>query len=132
MAVSLIRTWVESARGEPGRPAVLEVQEGRWFTRGEILEAAIRAARWLDRVAPSDATVLLHGPGGAAYWAGLTAVLGSGRRLLPVGPDATDADRASLVESHRVAAILETDSKDPNELENEIMKLAAGVSEKRP
>ena len=111
MAVALIRTWVASARGEPDRPAVLEVEQNRWFTRGEILDAAMRAAQWLDRSVPEEATVLLHGPGGAGYWAGLVAVLGSGRRLLPLGMDATEADRHSLVESHGVAAILETDSK---------------------
>ena len=65
MAVSLIRTWVASAQGEPDRPAVLEVEENRWFTRGEILGAAMRAAQWLDRSVPEAATVLLHGPGGA-------------------------------------------------------------------
>ena len=109
MAVALIEAFRLSARREPGRPSVIEVEAGRSRSRGEILNAALRLAEWLDREVPGHATVLLHGPGGAGYWAGLIAVLGSGRRLLPVGPDVTDADRASLVNSHRVAAVVETD-----------------------
>ena len=40
--------------------------------------------------------------------------------------------RIGVLREGRLVGILETDSKDPNELENEIMKLAAGVSENRP
>ena len=108
MAVALIQAFIAGACREPERQAVFEIESGHWRTRGEILGAAVHAARWIEREVPQEATVLLHGPGGAGYWAGLVAVLGSGRRLLPIGRDATDADRQALVESHRVAAILET------------------------
>ena len=111
MAVSLIQAFLAAARREPERVAIHEMDVDRSRTRGEILGAAVRVARWLDRMVPEGATVLLHGPGGAGYWAGLIAVLGTGRRLLPVGTEATDADRHSLVASHRITAIIETDSK---------------------
>lgn len=110
MAVALIEAFIEAWGRDPGRPIVLEVERGTWRTRHEILQAAIHAARRLDEVVPESGTVLLHGPGGAGYWAGLIAVLGTGRRLLPVGREATEADRAAIAESHPVAAILETDA----------------------
>ena len=40
--------------------------------------------------------------------------------------------RIGVLREGHLVGILETGSKDPNELENEIMKLAAGVSENRP
>ena len=111
MAVELIRGFIEATATAPDRPAVVEIDTGRTFDRGRILAAAATAARLLDRTLPAESsgTVMLHGPGGAAYWAGILAILGSGRRVLPVGPESTSEDRTRLAASHRVAAVLETD-----------------------
>lgn len=111
MAVDLIRGFIEAAVTAPDRPAVVEVDTGRTFDRGRILAAAIATARLLDDTIPpgSSETVMLHGPGGAAYWAGILAILGSGRRVLPVGSESTNEDRERLAEAHRIATVLETD-----------------------
>ncbi|MCP4835994.1 MAG: acyl--CoA ligase [Phycisphaera sp.] len=114
MAIQLIRSVIAAASRDPERAAILEVGSSRWRTRREILSAAIHAARRLDRLAEPGATVILHGPGGAGYWAGLLAVFGTGRRLLPVGPETTAADFDALLASHRVAVVLRTnDSVEP-------------------
>ena len=109
MAIQLIRSVVAAANRDPEHPAILEVGSPRWRTRREIVSAAIRAARRLDQLAEPGATVILHGPGGAGYWAGLLAVLGTGRRLLPLGIETTVTDFDALRASHRVAVVLRTD-----------------------
>ena len=108
MAVGLIRAVVDAAIADPGRPAVIEIDSRVTVSRSAILQEALRLAAALDESAPAGATVMLHGPGGAAYWAGLLAVFGTGRRLLPIGVEIVSADRTALAEAHQVAAILET------------------------
>ena len=109
MATQLIQSFVAAVDREPERPTILELGSACWRTRRAILSAAIHAAHQLDRHAEPGATVILHGPGGAGYWSGLLAVLGTGRRLLPVGLDVNATDLDALVTSHRVAVILATD-----------------------
>lgn len=110
MAVGLIETTIALAESSPEATAVCEIDTGRSFSRGAILAAAIRLADELDALVPPGSTVMLHGPGGAGYWAGLLAILGTGRRLLPVGVETVDADRAALAEAHRVEVVVETDA----------------------
>jgi acyl-coenzyme A synthetase/AMP-(fatty) acid ligase len=108
MAVGLIRAVIDAAIADPQRPAVFEVDHGIEVSRAAMLHEASRLAEMLDATTPENATVMLHGPGGAAYWAGLLAVFGTGRRLLPVGIETVAADRAALADAHRVAAVIET------------------------
>jgi len=110
MAVGLIRAVVAAATADPDRPAVVEIDHGVTVSRAAIVTEAARLAARLDETTPANATVMLHGPGGAAYWAGLLAAFGSGRRLLPVGVETVAGDRASLADAHRVAAVIETSS----------------------
>lgn len=109
MAVGLIDDFRRLAAEEPDRVAVEEVDGGRRFDRGAVLAEAERLAGVLDEIAPEGATVLLRGPGGAGFWAALLAVFGTGRRLIPLAPDAVDAEATSLVEAHGVAVVLETE-----------------------
>ena len=108
MAVGLIRAVIDAAIADPQRPAVVEVDHGIEVSRGAMLHEASRLAAMLDATTPENATVMLHGPGGAAYWAGLLAVFGTGRRLLPVGTETVATDRAALADAHRVVAVIET------------------------
>ncbi|MFM1833255.1 MAG: hypothetical protein RLZZ461_1571 [Planctomycetota bacterium] len=112
MAVGLIRAVIDAAIADPQRPAVVEIDHGTTISRAAIVREAVRLAARLDDTTDPQATVMLHGPGGAAYWAGLLAVFGTGRRLLPVGTETVAADRAALAEAHRVAAVIETSADD--------------------
>ncbi|RPG16154.1 MAG: long-chain fatty acid--CoA ligase [Phycisphaera sp. TMED9] len=109
MAAELIRDFIASVDRDPDRVAVHDLTSGRSTSRGDVLTAAGRIARRLDAAVPEDGVVMLHGPSGAGYWAGLLAILGSGRRVLPIGIETTARDRASLHDAHRVDAIIETD-----------------------
>ncbi|MDA1024797.1 MAG: AMP-binding protein [Planctomycetota bacterium] len=110
MAAELIRDFIASVDRDPDRVAVHDLTSGRKTSRGEILAAAAQAARRLDATVPEDGVVMLHGPSGAGYWAGLLAILGSGRRMLPIGIETTARDRATLHDAHRVDAVIETDA----------------------
>ena len=107
MAAELIRAVICHVQRDPDRVAV-RTSDGHEVTRGEIFGRAITTAQLLDDVVPQDATVMLHGPGGANFWSGFLAVLGSGRRLLPIGEEVPDRDRQHLAKAHGVDAILET------------------------
>ncbi|MCH2161289.1 MAG: acyl--CoA ligase [Phycisphaerales bacterium] len=107
MAAELIRAVICHVQRNPGKVAV-RTSDGEEITRGEIFGRAIETARILDDVVSPDATVMLHGPGGANFWSGFLAVLGTGRRLLPVGDEVPDRDRHNLAKAHNVDAILET------------------------
>ncbi len=109
MAAELIRDFIASVDRDPDRVAVHDLTSGRSTSRGDVLAAATRIARRLDASVPEDGVVMLHGPSGAGYWAGLLAILGSGRRVLPIGIETTARDRASLHDAHRVDGIVETD-----------------------
>lgn len=110
MAAELIRDFIASVDRDPDRVAVCDLTSGRATSRGEILAAAGQAAQRLDGSVPQDGVVMLHGPSGAGYWAGLLAILGSGRRVLPIGLETSARDRTSLYDAHRVDAVIETDS----------------------
>jgi acyl-CoA synthetase (AMP-forming)/AMP-acid ligase II len=110
VAVELIRDFMASVDRDPDRVAVRDLTSGRATSRGEILAAAGQAAQRLDGSVPQDGVVMLHGPSGAGYWAGLLAILGSGRRVLPIGIETSARDRAILYDAHRVDAVIETDS----------------------
>jgi long-chain acyl-CoA synthetase len=109
VAAELIRDFIASVDRDPDRVAVHDLTSGRSSSRGDVLAAATRVARRLDATVPEDGVVMLHGPSGAGYWAGLLAILGSGRRVLPIGIETTARDRASLHDAHRVDGIVETD-----------------------
>ncbi len=108
MAGDLIAAMVAHARDQPDAPAVVELDTGRSVARRAIVAEAVRLAERLDETVPAGGTVMLHGPSGAAYWSGLLAVLGTGRRLLPLGPETSAADRMSMAISHRISSIVET------------------------
>ena len=121
MAAELITDFIASVDRGPDRPAVLDIASGRTTTRASILRDAVKVAERLDERVPDDAVVMLHGPGGAAYWSGLLAILGTGRRLLPVGLETSPRDRGRLHAAQRVDAVVETDrrtawSEAPNEV----------------
>ena len=107
MAAELIRAVICHVQIGPDQVAVRE-SNGLQVTRGEIFRRAIGTAKMLDDSVPADATVMLHGPGGAAFWSGLLAVLGTGRRLLHISNDLPERDRFTLAKAHGVDAILET------------------------
>lgn len=109
MAAELIADFIASVDRGPDRSAILDVASGRTTTCASILRDAVALAGRLDDLLPEDAVVMLHGPGGAAYWSGLLAIFGTGRRLLPVGLETSARDRAKLHAAHRVDAIVETD-----------------------
>jgi long-chain acyl-CoA synthetase len=111
VAAELIADFIASVDRGPDRPAILDIASGRTATRSSILRDAVALARRLDDVAPEDAVVMLHGPGGAAYWSGLLATFGTGRRLLPVGVETSARDRAKLHAAHRVDVVIETDPR---------------------
>ena len=111
MSAGLIADFIASVERGPDRPAILDIASGRTTTRATILRDAVALATRLDDVAPEDAVVMLHGPGGAAYWSGLLAVFGTGRRLLPLGTETSARDRAGLHAAHRVDVIVETDPR---------------------
>lgn len=111
MAAELIADFIASVDRGPDRPAILDIASGRTATRSSILRDVVALARRLDDVAPEDAVVMLHGPGGAAYWSGLLATFGTGRRLLPVGVETSARDRAKLHAAHRVDVVIETDPR---------------------
>lgn len=108
MAGDLIAAVVAHACDRPDAPAVVELDTGRVVARRAIVAEAVRLAGRLDETGPAGGTVMLHGPSGAAYWSGLLAVLGTGRRLLPLGPETSAADRMDLAISHRISSIVET------------------------
>lgn len=112
MAEGLIQAFIAHAERSPDRLAVHEINSASW-TRGEILRCAQATAESLDREVPEDAVVMLYGPGGGRYWAGLLAILGTGRRLLPVSEHLPEKERIELAEAQGVSAILETDSDGP-------------------
>lgn len=111
MADGLIHDFIASVDRDPDRPAVTEVDSGSTTTRSEVLSAAVAMAAVIDAEVPEDGVVVLHGPGGGAYWSGLIAILGTGRRLLPIGTETSADDRGRLASSHRADAVLETDPK---------------------
>ncbi len=113
MAAELIADFIASVDRGPDRPAILDIASGRARTRAGILRDAVALAQRLDDVAPEDAVVMLHGPGGAAYWSGLLAIFGTGRRLLPVGTETSARDRAKLHAAHQVDVVVETDPRNP-------------------
>lgn len=109
MAGDLIATLVAHASDQPDAPAVVELDTGRVVVRKAIVAEAVRLAGHLDETTPAGGTIMLHGPSGAAYWSGLLAVLGTGRRLLPLGPETSEADRMEMASSHRIASVVTTD-----------------------
>ena len=111
MAAELITDFIAAVERTPDRPAMLDVASGRTTTRASILRDAVALAGRLDDLAAEDAVVMLHGPGGAAYWSGLLAIFGTGRRLLPVGVETSARDRAKLHAAHRVDVVVETDPR---------------------
>ena len=111
MADGLIHDFIASVDRDPDRPAVTEVDSGRTTTRSEVLGAAVAMAAVIDAEVPEDGVVVLHGPGGGAYWSGLIAILGTGRRLLPIGTETSADDRRRLASAYRADAVFETDSK---------------------
>jgi len=108
VAEDLIQAFITHAQRSPLRMAVHEIGVRSW-SRGEILRAAKATARNLQQHAPRDGVVMLHGPGGGRYWAGLLAVLGTGRCLLPVSEHLPIQERRELARAQGVDAILETD-----------------------
>ena len=108
MAEGLIQAFIAHAQRSPLRVAVHEIHVRSW-SRAEILRSARAAARSLDQHVPRDGVVMLHGPGGGRYWAGLLAVLGTGRSLLPVSEQMPADERRQLAEAQGIDAILETD-----------------------
>ena len=113
MAAELIADFIATVERAPDRIAMLDVASGRTMTRASILRDAVAIAGRLDDLAPEDAVVMLHGPGGPGYWSGLLAIFGTGRRLLPVGIETSARDRAKLHAAHRVDVVVETDPQRP-------------------
>ena len=111
MADRLIRDFIASVDRDPDRPAVIDIDSGETTTRADVLEAAVAMAAVIDSEVPEDGVVVLHGPGGGAYWSGLIAILGTGRRLLPIGIETSTEDRKRLASAHGADAVLETDSE---------------------
>ena len=112
MAKGLIQAFILHAQRAPDRVAVHEIGGPSW-SRSDILLSAQATAQMLDRHVPRGAVVMLCGPGGGRYWAGLIAILGTGRRALPVGQYLPEHEQIQLAEAQGVDAILETDPDTP-------------------
>ena len=108
MAVNLIREVISLAESDPDRDSVIEVDGDTW-SRRRIVNAACGLAEHLDAKLSQDAVVMLHGPGGGGFWSGMLAVLGTGRRVLPVNRDLPARDCEALAEAQGVSAVIETD-----------------------
>lgn len=109
MAVDLISETISLAQQDPDRDSVIEVDGGTW-SRGRILRAACGIAETLDTQLSQDAVVMVHGPGGGGFWSAMLAVLGTGRRVLPVNQDLPARDREALAKAQGVSGVIETDS----------------------
>ncbi len=108
MAVDLISETISLAERDPDHTSVIEVDGGIW-SRRRVLDAASGIANLLDEHLSPDAVVMLHGTGGGAFWSGMLAVLGTGRRVLPVHRDLPSRDCETLGNAQGVSCVIETD-----------------------
>ncbi len=108
MAVRLIESFVASVDRDPDGIAVRDGHDGRCWSRASILAEASRLAARLELEIRSSATVMIHGASGGGFWAGLLAGFAAGRRVLPVGPESTERDLATLAAAHDVGGVIET------------------------
>ena len=96
-APSLDEALVQWAQARPRFAFVTETGTGRTLSYG----GALRAVRGLrQRFGPEPRTIVLALPGGIAASVVWLAALGAGHRLVMGSPDATDDERARLMETY--------------------------------
>ena len=112
MAVRLIESFLDAVDRDPEGIVVREGRDGPTWSRSRILQTASRLAQRLEDEVGRPGTVMLHGPSGGGFWAGLLAGFATGRSVLPVGSESTDRERAALAAAHPLAAVIETSPID--------------------
>lgn len=105
MAERLISAACAHAERTPDRRAV-EAIGGEGWTWSQVFERAQAIVGWLDEHVECGGVIMLYGPGGGAFWASTLAVIGSGRRLLPVGSDCSETETKAIAMAQGIDAAL--------------------------